>query len=66
MSHQERNWCLVHEIVGDAAEQPLAQAEVAVSAHDDKIGLSPFGLCDQPSGDFTVPALGAMRTASIP
>src|SRR5712672_2184736 len=66
MSHQERNRRLVHEIVGDAAEQPFAQAQMTLSAHDDKVGLAPFRLCDQSSWDFSVPALDAMMDGVDP
>ncbi|WP_338062334.1 hypothetical protein [Bradyrhizobium erythrophlei] len=36
MSHQQRNWRLMHQIVGHAAKQPFAQPKMAVSAHDDE------------------------------
>ena len=66
MSQQERNRCLVHEIVGDAAEQSLAQAGMTVSAHDDKVGLSSFCFCDQLGSDLTVLALDAMKDGVDP
>jgi len=61
MGHQQRNRRLVHEIVGHAAEQPLSQGQMTVSAHDDKVSLSPFSLCDQPGSDFAMAALDAMK-----
>jgi hypothetical protein len=66
MSHQERNRRFVHEIVGHAAEQPLAQAEMTVCAHDDKVGLLAFSLCDQPGSDLAVAALDAMKDGVDP
>src|SRR4051812_5303511 len=61
MCHQKRNRRLVHEIVGDAAEQPLAQPRMAVSAHDDQVALSPFSLRNQPGSNLAVVALDVMQ-----
>src|SRR3979490_1893199 len=61
VSHQKRNRRLGPEILGHAAEQPLAQAQVTVSAHNDKVGLSSLSLCDQLGSDFTFAALDAMK-----
>jgi hypothetical protein len=66
MSHKERNRRVVHEIVGHAAEQPLVQAETTVSAHDDKVGLSPFGLCDQPDSDLAIAAFDSVKDCFDP
>jgi len=65
MSNQERNRRLVDAIIGHA-EQPLTQGEMTISAHDDKVSLSPFSLCDQPGSDFAVAALDAMKDGVDP
>src|ERR687887_1136396 len=61
MGHQEGNRRLVHEIVSNAAEQPLAQPRMAISAQDDQVAFSPFGLCNQPRPDVAVVALNVMQ-----
>jgi hypothetical protein len=46
----------VHELVGHAAEQPFAQTKMTVSSHDDDVGFSAFGFCDQRGSDVAVAA----------
>src|SRR5260370_17878543 len=59
--HQQRYRRFMHEAVGHPAQQPLAQAKMAVSAHDDQIGLSSIGLCHQFGSDLAGAALDAMK-----
>src|SRR6195256_6628743 len=66
VGHQQRNRRLVHEVVGHAAEQPLTQGQMTVSAHDDKVSLSPFSLCHQRGCDFVMAALDAMKNSVDP
>ena len=56
----------MHEIVGHGAEQPLTQGQMTVSAHDDKVSLSPLSLSDQPGSDFAGTALDAMKDGVDP
>jgi hypothetical protein len=56
----------VQEIVGHAAEQPLTQAEMTVSAHDDKVSFSPLSLCNQLGSDLAVVALDVMKNCVDP
>lgn len=51
----------MQQIVGHTAEQPLAQPEMAVSTHDNKVSLSPFSFCHQPGADLAVAALDPMK-----
>src|SRR6266404_3358658 len=66
MGHQQGNRRLVQEVVGHAAEHPLTQRQMTVSAHDDKVSLSPFSLGDQPRSDVVMAALDAMKDGVDP
>src|SRR5258705_7350233 len=66
MGHQQGNRRLVHEVIGHAAEHPLTQRQMTVSAHDDKVSLSPFSLGDQPRSDVVMAALDAMKDGGDP
>ena len=51
----------MHELVGHAAEQPFAQTKMTVSSHDDDVGFSAFGFCDQRGSDVAVAAFDATK-----
>ena len=61
MSHQQRNGRLVQQIVGHTTQQPLAQPEMAVSTHDDKVRLLSFSFCHQPGADLAAAAHDPMK-----
>jgi hypothetical protein len=51
MRHQHRYPCVAQHVTGDAAEQALAQAPVAVAAHHQQVGAAIVGMGQQPVGD---------------
>jgi hypothetical protein len=66
MSHQQRDRRFMHEIVSHPAEQPLTQAKMPVSAHDDEVSLSSLRFSHQPSSDVAAAALDAMKDGVDP
>jgi hypothetical protein len=57
MGEQERQGCLMQELVRHAAEQPFSQPSVPVTAHDDEVGLAPAGFGYQRRSDIAMVAL---------
>src|SRR3954462_9065030 len=61
VSDEQRNLGLMKESVSRTAQQPLAHAGMAISAHNNKVGFQASGLGDQSGADIVVAHPGAMQ-----
>jgi hypothetical protein len=61
VSDQQRDRCIMQELVGRAAQEPLPKAGVAITSHHDEVCIEPSSLRDQRRSDTAVADSGAVQ-----
>jgi hypothetical protein len=63
MGDEERHGRVMQHVIGNASEEPFAQARMPVTAHHDEVGIQALGFRRQCRRDVAISDLGAVQLA---